>query len=110
MRRLLLLLGVALAAPARADLTAGVRAHEDAFARACTRGDVAGVVRLYAGDARVIWPGEPEEARGLAGLEKLAADACRPDRGLEIAVADVEVNPIGLPAPRRAPDAPEPPR
>lgn len=159
MRTLLLLLGVALASPARADLAADVRAHAEAFARACTRGDVSGVVRLYAEDARVIWPGEPEEARGRAGLEELAADACRPDRGLEMAVADVEVIPIdpthvaavvhwqdvlrgpdgnpfrfraratqvlvktrrgwrflvdhasiGLPAPHRAPDAPEPAR
>src|SRR5262249_61548497 len=71
--------------------TAAVGAQGGACARACTHGDVSGVVRLYTDDATVIWPGEPEETRNRAALQRLVADACRPDRGLEMAVDGLEV-------------------
>src|SRR5262249_56001372 len=97
MRLVLAVLAAALGPPAAADLTADVRAHEEAFARACTHGDVSGVVRLYTDDATVIWPGEPEETRNRAALQRLVADACPPDRGLEIALH--RLHPLPLHAP-----------
>ena len=83
-----------LAAPAAADLATDVRTLENGFARACVAGDASGVVRLYAEDARVVWPGETEETRGRDALERLVADACRSDRGLGIALDDLEVIPL----------------
>ena len=84
----------ALASSAVAEPTGEVRALENDFAKACASGDVAEVVRLYADDARVIWPGEPEETRGRAAFERLVADACRPDRGFGITLGDLEVVPL----------------
>jgi len=83
-----------LSSPAAAELTGEVRALENDFAKACAGGDAAGVVRLYADDARVIWPGEPEETRGRDAFARLVADACRPDRGFGIALGDLEVVPL----------------
>jgi uncharacterized protein (TIGR02246 family) len=72
------MLMLALATPAVADPTATARAHDEAFAKACSAGDVKGVVALYTDDAVVIWPGEGEEAKGKAQIEKLAAALCDP--------------------------------
>jgi len=60
-----------VAAPVRADLTAEIRAHEDAFARACEGGNVDAVLALYTDDAIVVWPGAGQEAKGKAAIEKL---------------------------------------
>jgi len=76
--RSLVVLVVALAAPAFADATADARAHDEAFAKACGAGDVKAVVALYTDDAFVIWPGVGEEARGKAAIEKLATELCDP--------------------------------
>ena len=73
-----MILMIALAMPAFADPTADARAHDEAFAKACEAGDVKGVVALYADDAVVVWPGEGEEAKGKAQIEKLAAGLCDP--------------------------------
>jgi uncharacterized protein (TIGR02246 family) len=73
-----MILGIALAAPAFADVTADARAHDEAFAKACEAGDVKAVVALYTEDAVVVWPGAGEEAKGKAQIEKLAADLCNP--------------------------------
>ena len=69
---------MALAAPAFADATGDARAHDEAFAKACAAGDVKTVVALYADDAFVIWPGAGEEAHDKAGIEKLANGLCDP--------------------------------
>jgi ketosteroid isomerase-like protein len=84
----------ALSSSAAADLLGDVRALENGFAKACAGGDVPAVIRLYADDARVIWPGETEETRGRDTLERLVADACRPDRELGITLGDLEVVPL----------------
>jgi ketosteroid isomerase-like protein len=59
------------AAPAFADPAADAKAHSEAFARAMAARDVAAAVALYADDARVIWPGQGEEAQGKAEITKL---------------------------------------
>src|SRR6185436_13753929 len=74
----MVVLVMALAAPAFADATADAKAHDEAFAKACGAGDVKAVVALYADDAFVIWPGVGEEARGKAAIEKLATGLCNP--------------------------------
>ena len=67
-----------LAASAFADATAEAKKHDEAFAKACGAGDVKAVVALYTDDAFVIWPGVGEEAKGKAGIEKLATNLCDP--------------------------------
>jgi ketosteroid isomerase-like protein len=59
------------AAPAFADPAADAKAHSEAFARAMAARDVAAAVALYADDARVIWPGQGEEAQGKTAITKL---------------------------------------
>ncbi len=78
-----------------ADLAQAIRDHFAAVARACERGDVPAVLALYDRGARVIWPGEPEEARGRDELAQLVADACRPDREVTLELASVEARPLG---------------
>ena len=65
------LLLVALAAPVMADDAADVKAQGDAFVRAWDAGDVKATLSLYADDARVIWPGQGDEAKGKAAIEAL---------------------------------------
>jgi len=73
MRRLALLGPLCLlAAPAFAGPTEEAMAHAKAFERAINARDVKAVVALYAADAHVIWPGQGEEASGIAAIEKLA--------------------------------------
>jgi uncharacterized protein (TIGR02246 family) len=70
----LLVLGVS--APAFADANTVARAHSEAFARACASGKLDAVLALYEDDAIVVWPGQGEEAKGKAAIEKLAAALC----------------------------------
>ncbi len=79
---------MALAAPAFADATAEARKHDEAFAKACSSGDVKGVVALYTDDAFVIWPEVGEEAKGKAGIEKLATSLCQPKLGTKAVLED----------------------
>jgi uncharacterized protein (TIGR02246 family) len=67
-----------LATTALADATATARAHDEAFGKACSAGDLKAVMALYTDDAFVIWPGAGEEARGKAAIEKLATGLCDP--------------------------------
>ena len=83
------------AAPALADVPADVRAHEERFARACQAGDIEGVLALYAADASVIWPGQGEEAKDRAGLEKLATRLCKETKGLKLTIKSLEARSLG---------------
>jgi uncharacterized protein (TIGR02246 family) len=78
-----------------ADVPAEVRAHEDAFARACQAGDVDGVVALYADDAIVIWPGQGEEAKGKADVAKLATGLCKNTQGLKLTITSLQARALG---------------
>ena len=66
-----------LARPALADPTADARGVEEAFAHACSAGDLKGVMALYADDAIAVWPGQGAEAKGKADIEKMAAALCK---------------------------------
>jgi len=83
-----------LSAVARADLAAEVKAHEEAFARACASGDVAATVALYADDARLVWPGAGEEGRGKADVERLVTDFCKKTKGLKLTLTNVDAVPL----------------
>jgi len=75
MNRWVLLSILCLAAvPALAGPTEDAMAHSKAFERGVNARDAKAVLALYATDARVIWPGQGEEATGKAEAEKLIAD------------------------------------
>lgn len=78
-----------------ADLAHAIRDHFTAVARACEHGDVPAVLDLYDKSARVVWPGEPEEARGRDELRLLVTEACRPERDVTLELASIEVRPLG---------------
>jgi len=79
-----LVLVLAFAATVLADATADGRAVSDAFAKACSAGDVAGVMALYEDNATAIWPGEDEVATGKPAIEKLVKGACKPGSGSSV--------------------------
>jgi ketosteroid isomerase-like protein len=60
--------------PALADAEADALAHSKAFERAMSAADVRAAVALYSDDARVVFPGQGEEATGKAAIEKLLAE------------------------------------
>ena len=78
-----------------ADVSVEVKALEDAFARACQAGDVEAVVGLYTDDASVIWPGQGEEAKGKAGITKLATGLCKETKGLKLTVKSLDAKSLG---------------
>lgn len=63
----LCLLPISTFAASVADATA----HSKEFERAMNARDGKAVLALYMSDARVVWPGEGEEAHGTAEIEKL---------------------------------------
>ena len=79
-----------LPAVALADLAADVKAHEEAFARACVAGDVAATLALYADDARLVWPGAGEEGRGKADVERMVTSFCKKTKDLKLTLTTVE--------------------
>ncbi|HUG55397.1 MAG TPA: SgcJ/EcaC family oxidoreductase [Vicinamibacteria bacterium] len=82
---------VCLASPAMADDASEVRALAEAFVRAWDRGDVKGALALYTDDARVVWPGQGDEARGKPAIEALLTRTFKalPRSGLVIQDVDV---------------------
>ena len=63
--------------------SSAAKSVSDAFEKACTAGDIAGVMALYEDDATAIWPGQGEVAKGKAGIEKLATNFCKPKLDLK---------------------------
>jgi uncharacterized protein (TIGR02246 family) len=84
-----------LAGPAVADPTADARGVEEAFVRACGAGDVKGVMALYTDDAIAVWPGQGAEAKGKAGIEKMAAALCKERSGTQFTLKSLEALPLG---------------
>lgn len=60
--------------PAFAGPTEDALAHSKKFEAAVNQRDAAAVLALYSKDARVVWPGQGEEAHGTAEIEKLIAN------------------------------------
>src|SRR5438046_8646088 len=84
-----------LAGPALADPAADARGVEEAFARACSAGDLKGVMALYADDAIAVWPGQGAEAKGKADIEKMAATLCKEGSGAQFTLESLEALPLG---------------
>ena len=60
-----------LAMPVFADTATVARAHSEAFAKAMNANDVESALAMYADDARVVWPGIRDEARGKPAIRAL---------------------------------------
>src|ERR1700752_919144 len=84
-----------IATPAFADATADAKAHSEAFARAANAGDVKAMVALYADNARVIWPGQGDEAKGKAQIEKLIVNTLNAFPGAKMTLKSQEAIPLG---------------
>src|SRR5437016_4992612 len=91
----LALMMMMLAGPALADPAADARGVEEAFARACSAGDLKGVMALYADDAIAVWPGQGAEAKGKADIEKMAAALCKEGSGAQFTLESLEALPLG---------------
>ena len=96
MRAQILLACLALAAaPAFADPATDAKAHSEAFARAMAARDVVAAVALYTDDARVIWPGQGEEARGKAEITKLVTASLKASPDSSPVLVSQDVLPLG---------------
>jgi uncharacterized protein (TIGR02246 family) len=85
---------LAMVTPALADSAATGRKMSDAFQKACSTGDISGVMKLYEDDATAIWPNQGEFAKGKGGIEKLAVNFCKPTNG-ELKFVSQESKAIG---------------
>jgi uncharacterized protein (TIGR02246 family) len=74
---LVLFLSLVVAIPVSADTVTVARMHSEAFARAMNAKDIDAVLAFYAEDARVIWPGRSDEARGKTAIRALIASTLR---------------------------------
>jgi len=93
-KHVLIALVCSLPAVALADMAADVKAHEEAFARACVAGDVAAVVALYADDARLVWPGAGEEGRGKVDIQRMVTSFCKMTKDLKLTLTAVDAVPL----------------
>lgn len=91
---ILALLACLFATPAFADAEADALAHSKAFERALNARDVKAALALYADDARVIFPGQGEEATGKAEIEKLLADVMAAFEGAQTTLQTQKVVPL----------------
>jgi ketosteroid isomerase-like protein len=88
------LLVTLVATPALADPAAEATAHSKAFERAMNARDVQAALALYADDARVIFPGQGEEATGKAAIEKLLANVMAAFEGATTTLESQQVVPL----------------
>jgi uncharacterized protein (TIGR02246 family) len=96
MKRYWVALLLLLATSVNADLAADAKAHSEAFAKAINARDVEAMAAMYANDARVIWPGMGEEARGKAAIEKMiAADMATMPKDAVITFKSQDAIPLG---------------
>jgi uncharacterized protein (TIGR02246 family) len=91
----ILFAAVVLAMTAHADPAADAKAHSEAFARAFNAHDAKAVVALYAEDARAVWPGQGEEAKGLAEIEKLTVNVFKMFPDAKVVLKSQEAIPLG---------------
>jgi uncharacterized protein (TIGR02246 family) len=72
-----LCMGVLMTTTVLADPATRARAHSEAFAQAMNARNVDEALALYSNDARVIWPGEGEEAQGKTAIRLLIESTLR---------------------------------
>jgi ketosteroid isomerase-like protein len=91
----LLAITLLITTPALADPTADARAHSEAFQKAFNSGDADAVVRLYDEHARLIWPGEGDEATGKAEIRKVVVATFKALPGATQVMKSQSVIPLG---------------
>jgi ketosteroid isomerase-like protein len=84
-----------VATPALADATADAKAQSESFARAVNAGDVPATLALYAANARVIWPGQGDEAKGKEEIKKLIINTLKSFPGVKMTLKSQEAIPLG---------------
>lgn len=84
-----------IATPAFADATADAKKQSEAFARAMNAGDVKAMLALYADNARVIWPGQGDEAKGKDKIEQLIVNTMKAFPGAKTTLKSQEAIPLG---------------
>lgn len=87
-------LAVVGASPASAVSEADATAQSKAFERAMNAKDVKALVALYADDARVIFPGQGEEATGKVDIERLLTETIASFEGAQTTLASQTVMPL----------------
>ena len=91
-----LLLFLFAASPAFAGIEAAAEAHSRAFAKAFNSKDQKAVLALYAKEARVIWPGQGEEANGTEQIRRLIAKTMKEaPKDLQVIFESQEIIPLG---------------
>ena len=90
----LLALAVLSAPPAFADATADARGVAEAFQRAVAAGDADAVVALYADDARLVWPGRGQEARGREAIAALVRRELPAMRAAKPVLVSLDATPL----------------
>src|SRR3989442_10361711 len=83
------------ATAARAHATADGRAVSEAFQKAVAAGDLPAVVALYRDDARVVWPGQGEEAKGKVAIETLARRLLEATKNAQLVLESQESISVG---------------
>ncbi len=84
-----------IATPAFADATADAKTQSESFARAVNAGDVTATLALYADNARVIWPGQGDEAKGKDEIQKLIVNTLKAFQGVKMTLKSQEAIPLG---------------
>jgi ketosteroid isomerase-like protein len=79
---------------ARAVTEAEAMAQSKAFERAMNAKDVKALAVLYADEARVIFPGQGEEATGQADIERLLTETVEAFEGAQTTLASQKVVPL----------------
>jgi uncharacterized protein (TIGR02246 family) len=91
----LLVMALLITTPALADSVADAKAHSEAFQKAFNSGDADAVVRLYDEDARLIWPGEGDEAEGKSEIRKVVVATFKALPGATQVMKSQSVVPLG---------------
>ena len=84
-----------VATPAFADATGDAKAQSELFARAVNAGDVTATLALYADNARVIWPGQSDEAKGKDEIQKLIVNTLKAFPGVKMTLKSQEAIRLG---------------
>ena len=92
---LLLAIALLIAMPALADPIDDAKVHSEAFQKAFNSGDADAVVSLYDEQARLVWPGEGDEASGKAEIRKVVVATFKALPGATQVMKSQSVIPLG---------------
>lgn len=78
-----------------ADAMAVANEHSMAFQRAFSARDAQAILALYADDARVVWPGEGDEASGRVAIARLVDNLVKSSPGTTLTLKSQEATALG---------------